>query len=126
MIITFISIVVLVAFAYACSWIDDEHYDKKEWVKDKTSRVVQRAIFIAALSLAQQEFWWSPLLAFFAYGCIFGAIFDLTLNQVREFKIMYIGSTAESDKLIQKNPWLNTWGRSGLFIIGTFILWMFF
>lgn len=126
--ILIISLIILFGFEFACAWIDDEHYDKKQWVEDKTSRATQRGVFLAGLSLWPYFIgeWWLTLIVFLMYGCIFGATFDPILNIVRGFKIFYVGVNSETDKKIREFPWLNTWGRLALFLVGIFLLVKYF
>lgn len=121
-----ISFILLIAFEFTCAWIDDEHYDKKQWVEDKTSRIFNRitAIFMLSMGTFFVEPW-MPLVAFIGYASIFGATFDPIINTVRGFKIYYVGSVGRTDQLIHEFPWLNTWGRLALFLFGVFILIQF-
>lgn len=85
---------ILIPFlVYCLAWMDAEHYDKKQWVTDKASRIYTRLSILTIISLFN---WYIGIYTLF----VFGGLFDIALNWKRKHvRWNHIGSNYESENL---------------------------
>lgn len=82
---------ILIPFlVYCLAWMDAEHYDKKQWVTNKRSRIYTRLLILTVISLFD---YYIGIYTLF----IFGGLFDIALNWKRkDVKWNHIGSNYKS------------------------------
>lgn len=83
---------IIIPFAvYSMSWMDAEHYDKRQWVTDKTSRICMRLSILAIIAC------FDLYIAVYSLF-VFGGLFDIALNHKRkEVSWDHIGSNYETN-----------------------------
>ena len=93
-------IFLVVMFADLTSDIDCEHLIKEEYIKDHTSRWIQRLCFFLAFGFYD----WTWIIA---SSLMFAALFDQLINiKMDKDSIWYLGAVAKWDIFFSKRKWL--------------------
>ena len=90
MIESLLILIVTLLFVSATAYIDAEHLKDGDWIESHTSRVVQRLMFVLAMSIFSIK-------GAIAAGIIFAVLFDQLLNEMRGLPTLHLGSTAKWD-----------------------------
>lgn len=110
-----ITIALSIMFSLFSSKIDSEHLLKKEYIKDHTSRFMQRFIATCPYFLVS---WRMALIS----GLVFWVMFDASLNIRIGFKLFYTGTVSDTDKAFQNKKWLYIASKIASIIIITLII----
>ena len=87
---------VTIMFTIMCAHIDAEHLNDGDYIEDHTGRWMQRFAFALAIGIGNH---WHIL----ATGLLFWALFDQTLNFLREnISFWHVGNTAKTDRFFSK------------------------
>lgn len=110
---------------YFAARMDANQINQGSFIYEHETRVMQRLVFIAVLSLpCSFEGSWSGVLEtflMFVTLCgVFASIFSPVLNVMLEKPIFYLGETAEWDKW-----WRNRGDLYPVFVVTNLIFWLF-
>ena len=93
------ALILSILFTIGFAKLDSEHINKDHYFKDHDSRTFLRLIFFLSIALT------SPLYAF-GFAFIFWALFDQTLNSMRNLSFWNLGSTSKTDIFFNKRKGL--------------------
>ncbi len=92
-----LALILTIIFIGYTAAIDAEHLRKKQHIYEHKNRFIQRMIFFIALGLC------NPIYAL-ASALLFSAMFDQTLNWLRQLEFWYLGNTSAWDKFFNRKP----------------------
>ena len=85
------SIFILIIFVYLCALIDSEHFKRRQFFKDHTSRFYIRDLFVLVLGQCNLKITIGGAL-------LFWALFDAMLNSMMDWNMFMIGDTSKIDR----------------------------
>ena len=87
-----------VAFVFLNAVIDGGLINSGRYIDDHSPRAMMRFIFFVFIGTVSLNFWY-----FIASGLMFAALFDQSLNYVRNLPFWYLGTVAKWDVFWRKN-----------------------
>lgn len=120
--IAFGQLILFLIFLVSTAEIDAWHFERKHWVTDKTTRLIQRASFLAAIAAISMNAW-----HFIAFGLLFASLFDLTLNYLRKDidDLWHLGQNAVWDRFWSNHLKLYKFFRYLMLLLGVFVYMWF-